>query len=313
MVSVPAAHDLASKVRETLDRQACPNAWMVTAYEAVVANFPQPAPQPHPEPIAWMVGTAIWWTKEEAERDAAAMNLPVVGLGPMTNRTAVEVAESETMAAIAELAECEAMADMVTDREWAEHVGTGDISSKVEAAFTQLHNDLHEADDKLVERDALLREWLELHRRQQQPVTLHERTEAALSASAEPSAPAPMPAYMEAACDKFDWTPEEALRFYSEGKHFDIDRGRTRILCTGAIASHALKGMGGEYADMKGVEPSAPVERDERAAFESWAKSEGHFNIRRNPYGYYRFTSAAMAWKGWQARAALERKSQVQS
>ncbi|MBC3484655.1 hypothetical protein HU750_03140 [Pseudomonas sp. SWRI50] len=43
-----------------------------------------PAPQPHPEPIAWMVGTAIWWTKEEAERDAAAMGLPVVGLGPMT-------------------------------------------------------------------------------------------------------------------------------------------------------------------------------------------------------------------------------------
>ena len=41
---------------------------------------------------------------------------------------------------------------------------------------------------KLAERDALLREWLESHRRQQQPVTLHERTEAALSASAEPSA-----------------------------------------------------------------------------------------------------------------------------
>lgn len=42
------------------------------------------APQPHPEPIAWMVGTAIWWTKEEAERDAAEVGLPVVGLGPMT-------------------------------------------------------------------------------------------------------------------------------------------------------------------------------------------------------------------------------------
>ncbi|AGN82960.1 hypothetical protein [Pseudomonas putida] len=41
-------------------------------------------PQPHPEPIAWMVGTAFWWTKEEAERDAAATGLPIVGLGPMT-------------------------------------------------------------------------------------------------------------------------------------------------------------------------------------------------------------------------------------
>ncbi len=43
-----------------------------------------PAPQPHPEPIAWMVGTAFWCTKEEAERDAAATGLPIVGLGPMT-------------------------------------------------------------------------------------------------------------------------------------------------------------------------------------------------------------------------------------
>ncbi|WP_085598673.1 hypothetical protein [Pseudomonas sp. B10(2017)] len=41
-------------------------------------------PQPHPEPIAWMVGTAFWWTKEEAERDAAATGLPMIGLGPMT-------------------------------------------------------------------------------------------------------------------------------------------------------------------------------------------------------------------------------------
>ncbi|USX34862.1 Lar family restriction alleviation protein [Pseudomonas putida] len=50
----------------------------------------QPAPQPHPEPIAWMVGTAFWWTKEEAERDAAATGLPIVGLGPMTDGAEVE-------------------------------------------------------------------------------------------------------------------------------------------------------------------------------------------------------------------------------
>ncbi|QOE11051.1 hypothetical protein IE322_05495 [Pseudomonas asiatica] len=41
-------------------------------------------PQPHPEPIAWMVGTAFWWTKEEAERDAAATGLPMIPVGPMT-------------------------------------------------------------------------------------------------------------------------------------------------------------------------------------------------------------------------------------
>jgi len=49
-----------------------------------------PAPQPHAEPIAWMVGTAFWWTKETAERDAAATGLPIVGLGPMTCSTEVE-------------------------------------------------------------------------------------------------------------------------------------------------------------------------------------------------------------------------------
>lgn len=54
-----------------------------------------PAPQPHPEPIAWMVGTAIWWTKEEAEQDAAATGLPIVGLGPMTDAGEVERLRTE--------------------------------------------------------------------------------------------------------------------------------------------------------------------------------------------------------------------------
>lgn len=54
-----------------------------TAPDIALADL-LPVQQPHPEPIAWMVGTAIWWTKEEAERDAAEVGLPVVGLGPMT-------------------------------------------------------------------------------------------------------------------------------------------------------------------------------------------------------------------------------------
>ncbi|BFO03363.1 hypothetical protein KNHN1_17410 [Pseudomonas guariconensis] len=58
----------------------------------------QPAPQPHPEPIAWMVGTAIWWTKEEAERDAAETGLPIVGLGPMTGVAPTEQRHSEPAA-----------------------------------------------------------------------------------------------------------------------------------------------------------------------------------------------------------------------
>ncbi len=53
--------------------------------------FPQaPARQPHPDPIAWMVGTAFWWTKEEAERDAKATGLAVVPVGPMVDTAEVE-------------------------------------------------------------------------------------------------------------------------------------------------------------------------------------------------------------------------------
>ena len=53
------------------------------ALETLRELLSKPAPQP-PEPIAWMVGTAIWWTKEEAERDPAATGLPMIPFGPLT-------------------------------------------------------------------------------------------------------------------------------------------------------------------------------------------------------------------------------------
>lgn len=53
-------------------------------------EFAQPAPQSHPDPIAWMVGTAIWWTKEEAERDAAETGLMAVPVGQLTGTDEVE-------------------------------------------------------------------------------------------------------------------------------------------------------------------------------------------------------------------------------
>ncbi|WP_330508219.1 hypothetical protein V1687_17150 [Pseudomonas putida] len=58
-----------------------------------------PSPQPHPDPIAWMVGTAIWWTKEEAERDAAETGLPIVGLGPMSGAAPAGQRQGEPVAA----------------------------------------------------------------------------------------------------------------------------------------------------------------------------------------------------------------------
>ncbi|MCS4063657.1 hypothetical protein [Pseudomonas putida] len=61
------------------------------SYPAQAQVFSSVEPeQPHPEPLAWMVGTAFWWTKEEAERDAAETGLPIVGLGPMTDTAEAE-------------------------------------------------------------------------------------------------------------------------------------------------------------------------------------------------------------------------------
>lgn len=54
--------------------------------------------QPHSDPIAWMVGTAFWWTKEEAERDAAETGLPIVGLGPMAGVAAAEQRSGDPVA-----------------------------------------------------------------------------------------------------------------------------------------------------------------------------------------------------------------------
>ncbi|WP_312146593.1 hypothetical protein [Stutzerimonas kunmingensis] len=84
MVSVP--RSLAERIKKT-----CMFTLLEADYEELRMALGKAAPQPHPEPIAWMVGTAIWWTKEEAERDAAEVGLPVVGLGPMTESSAPAV------------------------------------------------------------------------------------------------------------------------------------------------------------------------------------------------------------------------------
>ena len=45
-----------------------------------------------------MVGTAFWWTKEEAERDAAETGLPIVGMGPMTGAAPAEQHQAKPVA-----------------------------------------------------------------------------------------------------------------------------------------------------------------------------------------------------------------------
>lgn len=81
MVSVP--RELADRVQMRLDHAAPVFRSTKPERDQFRALLAQTAPQPHAEPIAWMVGTAFWWTKEEAESDAAAVGQPVIGLGPM--------------------------------------------------------------------------------------------------------------------------------------------------------------------------------------------------------------------------------------
>lgn len=52
--------------------------------------------------------------------------------------------------------------------------------------------------------------------------------------------------------ERTDWTPEQALRWYADGRHFDTVSGRTRIIDTGSVASNALKHHSLEYLEMKG-------------------------------------------------------------
>lgn len=59
--------------------------------------------------------------------------------------------------------------------------------------------------------------------------------------------------------ERNDWTPEEALRWYAAGKHFDVSNGRTRIVDTGAVASIALKRTNVAHHAEKGRDASFPA------------------------------------------------------
>lgn len=115
-------------------------------------------PQPHPEPIAWMVGTAFWWTKEEAERDAAQTGLPMTPVGPLTGSAEVEQL-----------------------REVIKH-----SDSNIQRQSLRISNQRAQ----LAERDALLTKMKALFR-VDDPFDLYDAVCAVLSARAEPSEPTP--------------------------------------------------------------------------------------------------------------------------
>ena len=65
-----------------------------------------------------------------------------------------------------ELDQCGSMASMIKGKEWAEHAGSGPVSSRVESAFTQLHNEMAEAQQRLTVAEQLLREVQKAARKQ---------------------------------------------------------------------------------------------------------------------------------------------------
>ena len=84
---------------------------------------------------------------------------------------------------------------------------------------------------------------------------LQEDAEAA--AAPTPAAPHPIAPDVAADLERSDWTPEEALRWYAAGKHYDtVPNGdgssSARILDNGAVASNALKSLSLDYAEHKG-------------------------------------------------------------
>jgi len=128
-----------------------------TAPDIALADL-LPVQQHHPEPIAWMVGTAFWWTKEEAERDAAQTGLPMTPVGPLTGSAEVEQL-----------------------REVIKH-----SDSNIQRQSLRISNQRAQ----LAERDALLTKMKALFR-VDDPFDLYDAVCAVLSARAEPSEPTP--------------------------------------------------------------------------------------------------------------------------
>jgi len=255
-------------------------------WEAICEGFAAPAQQPQPEPIAWMVGTAFWWTKEEAERDAAAIGLPVVGLGPMTGSAPAEQHQGDAIGTLVrdynERIVFTPIGDphIIDDMKVYAHADPREVErlrAEIEEwnrIFDMQEGKIDAIRAQLVERDALLREI------RRKPGLFSGdfilRLDETLSANAEPSAPE----------RKYCGDTGKIM----VGRSGDANDGNAPIL-----------------EPCEDCDRGAPVDRDERALIElalsEYGKATGKHvlpgGINENQDGFVH---------GFLVRAALERK-----
>lgn len=194
----------------------------------------KPAEQHQASPVVWMVGSAIHWTNEDAERDAAVVGLPVVALGPMAGKPPVVQRQGEPVAVVDE----------------------SDDGLFIDFIYGENGNPLRRG-DKLYTHPA--------------PADAGEVER------------------LRSEC--------RDLRLQLRGAAHLADRLRKSSLGLRRQALAELIGYLSSYS--ASAEPSAPVERDERAAYDAWRHSESGY-VR--PFDRHE-------WSAWKARAALNHKS----
>lgn len=174
------------------------------------------------------------------------------------------------------------------------HAGAGEVEqgyhNSVVEGIVNRQNELREDRDtlraQLAERDALLRDLVSMDI--PRTAAAIERAKQILSVSAEPNQ-----------CDGCQ-------------AGIPLVNGAHRMGKPGGYAD-TMSCQAGKYAS---ADPSAPVERDERAEFEKWYLAEyfegdaqcGLEWLSTEPCGGYRYEKPATHWKIWKARSALERK-----
>ncbi|MDM3885955.1 hypothetical protein QSV36_10130 [Pseudomonas sp. BCRC 81390] len=289
------------------------------------------APQPHPEPIAWMVGTAIWWTKEEAERDATATGLPIVGLGPMTGsgeveRKSVKRYDRDKVCghsdveitvpgllhhdhgpnlaeALARLAYRVAKFHKLDTPSLADSGEVERLTEQLEVANQAIAYAARQAEEKQKVTDALMADAKQFR----------AERDALRAQLAERDV---LPQFAQTVIRKLKRFRDCA----EDGQGADIGKTWFDVLVQLGLLNRVQRSpawweitdegdalLDGRAALSASTEPSTPVDIDERAEFEDASEPDGA-NLDRNSDGDYVNPYVQSSWEGWSMRAALERK-----